>query len=112
VGEVIRGFKQGAIDFIQKPFNMELLIQVLETSIEKQKVSLSKKYKLIVREERLARLTKRENETCLLMSKGYSNPKMAQELGLSIETVKQYKQNVYAKLELGDLSELIAFLHL
>jgi FixJ family two-component response regulator len=110
VGEVIRGFKQGAIDFIQKPFNMELLIQVLETSIEKQKVSLSKKYKVVVREERLSRLTPREAEVLKLMVRGFANPRLAQDLNLSIETIKQYKQNVYEKLGIDDLAGLIAFM--
>jgi len=110
VDEVIRGFKQGAIDFIQKPFNMEHLLKVIEAAIEKQRQNLSKKYKSIVKDERLTRLAPRERDVCVLMVKGFSNPKMAEALQLSVETIKQYKQNVYGKLGIEDLAGLIAFM--
>ena len=108
--EAVRVLKQGAIDFIQKPFNMEELLEVIEAAIEKQKLGLAKKYKTIVREERLARLAPRERDVCKLMVRGFSNPKLAQELNLSLETIKQYKQNVYGKLGIDDLASLIAFM--
>ena len=109
--EAVRGLKQGAIDFIQKPFNMEDLLRTIEASIEKQRQNLAKKYKLIVKEERLARLAPRERDVCVLMAKGFSNPKMADILQLSVETIKQYKQNVFGKLGIEDLAGLIAFMH-
>jgi FixJ family two-component response regulator len=110
VVEVIRGFKQGAIDFIPKPFNIEDLLKVIEASIEKQKSNLSKKYKSIVKEQRLSRLAPREREVCTLMVQGFANPRLAAELNLSLETIKQYKQNVYGKLGIDDLAGLIAFM--
>jgi FixJ family two-component response regulator len=110
VDEAITALKRGAIDFIQKPFNMEVLLSVIEKAFEKQKESLAKKHKAIVRNERLGRLTPREREVCDLIVKGYANPKIAFTLYLSIETVKQYKKNIYQKLDLEDLAGLIAFM--
>jgi DNA-binding NarL/FixJ family response regulator len=71
---------------------------------------LAKKHKTIVRNEKLGRLTPREREVCDLIVRGYANPKIAFTLYLSIETVKQYKKNVYQKLDIEDLASLMAFM--
>jgi FixJ family two-component response regulator len=110
VDEAITGLKRGAIDFIQKPFNMEVLLLAIEKAFEKQKESLAKKHKTIVRNEKLGRLTPREREVCDLIVRGYANPKIAFSLYLSIETVKQYKKSIYQKLDLEDLASLMAFM--
>lgn len=110
VQEAITGLKLGAIDFLQKPFAMESLVGAVEKALEKQRISLAKTYKLITREERLKRLAPREREVCELMVLGHTNPKIAFQLYLSIETVKQYKKNVYEKLGIEDLAGLIAFM--
>ena len=110
VMEAVTALKQGAIDFIHKPFNMESLILVIERAFEKQKSALSKKQKSIIKTERLGRLTPREREVCDLIVLGYANPKIAFQLYISIETVKQYKKNIYQKLGVDDLAELIAFM--
>lgn len=110
VQEAITGLKMGAIDFLQKPFAMEALVAAVEKSLENQRVSLAKSYKSIAREEKLKRLAPREREVCELMVLGYANPKIAFQLYLSIETVKQYKKNIYQKLGIEDLAGLIAFM--
>jgi len=108
--EAITGMKLGAVDFIQKPFAMEELISAIERALEQQRANLTKNYKNIAREEKLKRLAPRERQVCDLLVKGYTNPKIAFELYLSIETVKQYKKNIYQKLNLEDLAGLIAFM--
>lgn len=108
--EAILGMKQGAIDFLQKPFAMESLLLSVERALELQRVNLARAYRESVRTERLKRLAPREREACQLMTQGYANPRMAIEMGLSLETVKQYKKNVYTKLGIDDLAALIAFM--
>jgi FixJ family two-component response regulator len=110
VEEAVAGLKRGAIDFIQKPFNMEVLLSVIEKAFEKQRDSLAKKHKAIIRNERLGRLAPREREVADLIVQGYANPKIAFSLYLSIETVKQYKKNIYSKLGVEDLASLMAFM--
>lgn len=110
LAEAITGMRRGAIDFLQKPFNMEDLLKIISNSFENQKSHLAKAHKRIIRDATLNRLAPREREVCELMAMGFSNPKMAQQLTLSIETIKQYKKSVYEKLNLGDLAELIAFM--
>ena len=102
--------RQGAIDFLEKPFAVEALLVSVERALELQRVNLAKTYRESVRTERLKRLAPREREACQLMTQGYANPRIAIEMGLSLDTVKQYKKNVYTKLGIGDLAALIAFM--
>ncbi len=108
--EAILGMKRGAIDFLEKPFAMESLLLSVERALELQRVNLARTNRESVRTERLKRLSPREREACQLMTQGYSNPRMTIEMGLSLDTVKQYKKNVYTKLGLDDLADLIAFM--
>ena len=110
VQEAILGMRQGAIDFLEKPFALEALLVSVERALELQRVNLAKTYRESVRTERLKRLAPREREACQLMTQGYANPRIAIEMGLSLDTVKQYKKNVYTKLGIGDLAALIAFM--
>ena len=110
IHEVISGMKLGAIDFLQKPFAMEALVATVEKALERQRVSLAKSYKAIAKEEKLKRLAPREREVCDLIVLGHTNPKIAFQLYLSIETVKQYKKNIYQKLAIEDLAGLIALM--
>lgn len=110
VQEAILGMRQGAIDFLEKPFAVEALLVSVERALELQRVNLTKTYRESVRTERLKRLAPREREACQLMTQGYANPRIAIEMGLSLDTVKQYKKNVYTKLGIGDLAALIAFM--
>ena len=110
VQEAILGMRQGAIDFLEKPFAVEALLVSVERALELQRVNLTKTYRESVRTERLKRLAPREREACQLMTQGYANPRIAIEMGLSLDTVKQYKKNVYTKLGVGDLAALIAFM--
>jgi len=108
--EGITGMKQGAIDFLIKPFKMPDLLRLVVQTFEKQLQELTEQYKLISKEEKLQRLAPREREVCELMSKGYANPEMAQELQISVETIKQYKKNIYSKLEVESLATLVALI--
>lgn len=110
VEEAILGMKQGAVDFLLKPFAFETLVSSVEHALENQRRHHSKTFAESARRERLMRLAPREREACQLMALGYANAKIAMEMDLSLETVKQYKKNVYAKLGLEDLAELIAFM--
>jgi DNA-binding NarL/FixJ family response regulator len=62
-----------------------------------------------IKKESLDKLANREKEVADLMVAGHKNQAMAKQLGISVETVKQYRANALYKLKLHDLSELIAF---
>jgi hypothetical protein len=101
--------KQGAIDFLIKPFNSDQLFNAINKGIELDKAFIRE---ILFQKDQasiLKKLSPRENQVYELLKKGYSNSELAQTLGISLETTKQYKQEVMRKLELKSLSELIKF---
>lgn len=107
--QIIQGMKQGAIDFLIKPFNSEDLFTAINKGIEVDREYVRE---IVFRKNldtSLGKLSPRETQVYELLKKGYSNTELAQTLGISIETAKQYKQEVMRKLELKSLSELMKF---
>jgi len=107
--QIIQSMKQGAIDFLIKPFNSDQLFNAINKGIELDKAFIRE---ILFQKDQasiLKKLSPRENQVYELLKKGYSNSELAQTLGISLETTKQYKQEVMRKLELKSLSELIKF---
>ena len=107
--QIIQSMKQGAIDFLIKPFNSDQLFTAINKGIELDRVFIRE---IIFQKDQafiLKKLSPRENQVYELLKKGYSNSELSQTLGISLETTKQYKQEVMRKLELKSLSELIKF---
>ena len=105
--QIIQSMKLGAIDFLIKPFNSDELFTAINKGLEIDKAyvqgMLFKKNLSSI----LKKLSPRESQVYELLKKGYSNSELSQTLGISLETTKQYKQEVMRKLELKSLSELI-----
>lgn len=109
VQESITAMKQGALDFLLKPFSLEKLVPVIEKAIEvdgKQMQAVSRQHDC---RRRLKVLTHRELEAYMWLTKGYSYAEMMQAMGISLPTAKQYKSAVMRKLEFSSLAELIEF---
>ena len=53
-------------------------------------------------------LTAREEETLVLLTKGYANKEIADHLGLSIETVRSHLKNIYTKMHVRSRAEAVA----
>jgi FixJ family two-component response regulator len=93
--------KQGAIEFLVKPFDINDLFNAIDKSIniEIKRMNL----KLL-----LKRLSPRENEVYKLLIEGFNNSELMVKLNLSLPTIKQYKSEVMRKLEVKTLFELIS----
>jgi FixJ family two-component response regulator len=107
--QIIQSMKQGAIDFLIKPFNSDQLFTAINKGIELDRAFIRE---IIFQKDQafiLKKLSPRESQVYELLKKGYSNSELSQTLGISLETTKQYKQEVMRKLELKSLSELIKF---
>jgi FixJ family two-component response regulator len=107
--QIIQSMKQGAIDFLIKPFNSDQLFTAINKGIELDRAFIRE---LLFQKDQsfiLKKLSPRESQVYELLKKGYSNSELTQTLGISLETTKQYKQEVMRKLEFKSLSELIKF---
>jgi len=108
VQQSITAMKQGAIEFLVKPFSREDLMAAIARGIELDTQLMSKVIKLSEFEQKLAQLSPRERQVFDLLALGYSNSELVDELGIALSTVKEYKSEVMYKMRLRSLSELIA----
>lgn len=103
----IRALKAGAFDFIEKPFNDQLLIERIQQAIEHCH-SLTKKHQQRLESvERLSKLTPREKQVLAGVVAGKSNKVIAKELDISIKTIEVHRANLMAKMKADSLSDLI-----
>lgn len=103
----VEAMKAGAMEFLQKPFGDQELLQSIEAALQRDR-----KYRasLLQHEEfdsLLHTLTPREHEVMTKMMDGCANKKIASELGISQRTVEIYRANVMHKLRVGSLAELM-----
>jgi FixJ family two-component response regulator len=105
--EIVVALKQGAVDFLIKPFSMTALLDALQAALDKD----GRMHQLLVRrrriKERLATLTPREREVLGLMLKGYSNAELAAALEAAVPTTKIHRSRVMRKLQVQTYRELV-----
>lgn len=107
VPQAITALKQGAVDFLLKPVNLQQLKAAVETAFESAMQTIQSAINKSSLETRLMVLTLRERETYELMILGYNNTEIFEALSVSLPTTKQYKVAVMRKLKVKSLSTLI-----
>lgn len=103
----VRAMKSGAIEFIEKPFNDEVLLDAIRRALalEEQRRDLSAEVADVA--SRMAHLTPRETEVMAMVTEGKSNKEIANDLGVSAKTVEAHRARVMEKMEAGSLAELV-----
>ena len=107
VPTAVRAMKGGAVEFVEKPFNDQALIELIEQCIERDKRMRSELNQKLVIRERMELLTRREREVMELVSIGKSNKEIARELEISPKTVEVHRSRVMEKMQAGTLAELV-----
>jgi two-component system response regulator DctR len=110
VSIVTRVLKQGAVDFVQKPFVAEdMLARLLQYCELSQQRFRRKAVRLSVK-ERIEELTEREAAVMNLLFDGLSNKEIAEKLGNSVRTIELRRASVYDKLHVKSVVELARLL--
>jgi two-component system response regulator FixJ len=106
----VRGVKAGAVDFIEKPFNDQLLLDAVHRALEQDAEQRGEASRLADITVRLARLTPREREILEEVAAGKRNKIIAADLGISQSTVEAHRAKVMEKMEARSLSDLMRML--
>ena len=103
----VRAMKSGAIDFIEKPFNDEVLLDAIRRAIAYEERQRSFHSEHLQIKERLSHLTPREHEVMAMVTDGRSNKEIANALGVSAKTIEAHRARVMEKMQAGSLAELV-----
>lgn len=107
VPTAVRALKSGAIDFIMKPFNNAALLERIDQAIEADKTLRKELYRKREIAERIACLTRREQDVMHLLIEGKPAKKIAEQLGISNKTVDVHRSHIMEKLEIKSVAELV-----
>jgi len=107
VAMAVRAVKAGAIDFIEKPFSDQLLLDRVRQALEIDRQSREVRARREEARRRLASLSARDREVLELVAAGKANKEVAAALGLSPKTVEVHRAHVMSKMAVDSLAELI-----
>jgi RNA polymerase sigma factor (sigma-70 family) len=99
--------KNGAFDFLEKPIDDAMLLDVLRNALRVDRERRSTMAARAATDRRLERLTQREREILALIAAGHQNREIAAQLGISARTVEVHKSRIMEKLECRSLAELM-----
>lgn len=103
----IQAMKSGAVDFLQKPVDDEVLISALHQAAERHASMQSRELETEDINLRLNALSNRERQVLKLVVDGRLNKQIADDLGISIKTVKVHRANVMKNMRVRSLAELV-----
>lgn len=103
----IAAMKRGAVDFLQKPVDAELLLQTLRQAVQRHTARQIAGEQSREFETRLASLSRREREVLKQIIDGRLNKQIAADMGISIKTVKAHRARVMEKTAARSLAELV-----
>jgi len=105
--QIVQALKNGAVDFLFKPFNLEELLQAINEALKFDQRQLKSLTKEIETKKNYALLTPREKEVSALLVKGFLNKEIAQQLGISKATIKVHKARVIEKMQVTSMQDLV-----
>jgi two-component system response regulator FixJ len=103
----VEAMKNGAADFLEKPFDDELLLGSVRSALNRSQENAERDAERAEVEARLSTLTNREREVLEGLVAGKPNKVIAFDLAISPRTVEIYRANVMTKMEAASLSELV-----
>lgn len=104
----VQAMRRGALDFLQKPFPEQALLDRVHFAIELSRERRQKQLSRSTIQIRHALLTSREREVLAYLVRGSQNKQIADELGISARTVEQHRAQIMRKMRTGSVAELVA----
>lgn len=107
----VETMKAGAIDFIEKPFRDQVLLDSVQRAIELDRCIRATRDHARGFQSRIEGLTRRERQVMDLLILGKSNKVIAYELGISSKTVDFHRTNILDKAQVASVVELVRLAH-
>ena len=103
----VRAMKRGAVDFLEKPVDDQVLLDAIYQALEKDRGNRHNQAEIKSIQDRLKSLTPREYEVFTLITAGQLNKQVAYELGTAEKTIKVHRARIMEKMHCESLAQLV-----
>jgi FixJ family two-component response regulator len=103
----VRAMKAGAVDFLEKPFDEQDLLNAVQQAIEQDRQARMERDELREIQKRISSLTAREYEVFTFLASGMRNKQVAYRLGTTERTIKAHRSRIMEKTKAESLADLV-----
>jgi two-component system response regulator FixJ len=102
----IEAIKSGAVDFIEKPYDAEVMLGAVKLALDRQANTAREAQRAEI-QRKLAALSSHERQVLQFLAEGRVNSSIAHDLGLNIRTIEVHRASVMEKMQATNLSHLV-----